>query len=217
VELGEEWNGGEAELGWRRCSGEIRGQRASRPWLGARGLDRRRREVDEELGRGRGGVFIGGGGARRSSLETARSGHVAGARTASWLAACGRRDGREQGGVNARRQLAEEEDALLSHCVRTGGTVRVCVAAGEGDSGEGQAPGRPGGRRGGCRRTETSCCGARQADATDPARARCRARAVACQSRAHHGHWHLEASQAWHFLSGTSTLDPLVSLRLWFD
>jgi hypothetical protein len=39
VELGEEWNGGDAERGWRRRSGEIRGQRASRPWLGLGEVD----------------------------------------------------------------------------------------------------------------------------------------------------------------------------------
>jgi hypothetical protein len=36
-EVREEWSGGSAELWWRRISGEARGQRASRPWLAARG------------------------------------------------------------------------------------------------------------------------------------------------------------------------------------
>ena len=63
VELGEERIGGETELGWRRCSGEIRGQRASRLWLTAREDDWEMVEWGEELGRGRGVVFIGGGGA----------------------------------------------------------------------------------------------------------------------------------------------------------
>ena len=48
VETGVEWNGEEVELGWRRVAGEMRGQRASRPWLDARGADWEVEEWGEE-------------------------------------------------------------------------------------------------------------------------------------------------------------------------
>ena len=57
VESGKEWNAEEAGLWWRWISGEVQGQRASRPWLAAREDNWEEEEWGEELWRGWGGLL----------------------------------------------------------------------------------------------------------------------------------------------------------------